>query len=78
MYDVLARHTGDTASGDALPVADPRLETVEFYKASDLRVTVCEIEEETQPPPWRGIPPPLSIYRERGHRRLAARAYDEE
>jgi hypothetical protein len=69
---------GDTASGVALPVADPRLETVEFYKVSDLRVTVREIEEETQPPPWRGIPPPLSIYRERGHRRLAARAYEEK
>ena len=69
---------GDTASGDALPVADPRLETVEFYKVSDLRVSVREIEEETQPPPWRGIPPPLSIYRERGHRRLAARAYEEK
>jgi hypothetical protein len=41
------------------------LEAVEFYKASDLRVSVREIEEETQPPPWRGIPPPLSIYRER-------------
>jgi hypothetical protein len=30
---------GDTVSGDALPVADPRLETVEFCKVSDLRVT---------------------------------------
>jgi hypothetical protein len=69
---------GDTASGDALPVADPRLETVEFYKVSDLRVSVVEIEEKTQPPPWHGIPPPLSIYRERGHRRLAAQTYEEK
>ena len=69
---------GQTASGDALPVADPRLETVEFYKVSDLRVSVREIAEETQPPPWCGIPPPLSIYRERGHRRLALRAYEEK
>jgi hypothetical protein len=67
---------GDTVSGVALPVVDPRLETVEFYKVSDLRVSVPEIEEETQPPPWCGIPPPLSIYRERGHRRLSARAYE--
>jgi hypothetical protein len=36
------------------------------------------MEEETQPPPWRGIPPPLSIYRERGHRRLAVRTYEEK
>jgi hypothetical protein len=69
---------GETVSGVALPVADPRSETVEFYKVSDLRVSVREIEEETQPPPWCGIPPPLSIYRERGHRRLAARAYEEK
>jgi hypothetical protein len=36
---------GDTVSGVALPVADPRLETVEFYKVSDLRVSVREMEE---------------------------------
>lgn len=69
---------GDTVAGVALPVADSRLETVEFYKVGDLRVSAGGIEEETQPPPWRGIPPPLSIYRERGHRRLAARAYEEK
>jgi len=39
--------------------------------------TVSEVVEET-PPPWRGIPPPLSVYRERGHRRLAARTYEEK
>jgi hypothetical protein len=69
---------GDTVSGDALPVADPRLETVEFYKVSDLKASVREIEQETQPPPWRGVPAPLAIYRERGHRRLAARTYREK
>jgi hypothetical protein len=69
---------GDAVSGEALPVADPRLETVEFYKVSNLRVTKCEVEKEKQPPPWLGIPPPLPIYRERGHRRLAARTYEEK
>ena len=69
---------GDTVSGDALPVADSCLETVEFYKVSDLKVIKGEIEQETQSPPWRGIPPPLPIYRERGHRRLAARTYEEK
>jgi hypothetical protein len=67
---------GDTASGCALPVADPRLETVEFYKASDLKITKCKDHEAEQPPPWLGIPPPLPIYRERGHRRLATRTYE--
>jgi len=33
---------GDTVSGEALPVADPRLETVGFYKVSDLKDTVRE------------------------------------
>jgi len=68
---------GDTVSGEAQPVADPRLETVEFYKAN-LKGTAREAAEETPPPPWRGVPPPLSVYRERGHRRLAARTYEEK
>lgn len=69
---------GDTVSGGALPVADPRLETVEFYKVSNVRVAVSEVREETQPPPWRGVPPPLQVYRARGHRRLAARIYQDK
>jgi hypothetical protein len=31
---------GDTVSGEALPVGDPRLETVEFYKVSNLKDTM--------------------------------------
>lgn len=69
---------GDIVSGSALPVADPRMETVEFYKVSNLKVTKGEIEIETQPPPWRDVPPLLAVYRERGHRRLAARTYEEK
>jgi hypothetical protein len=68
---------GDMVSGAALPVADPRLETVEFYKVSALKVVRSELQEET-PPPWRGVPPPLSVYRERGHRRLRARTYEQK
>jgi hypothetical protein len=69
---------GDSVSGEALPVADPRLETVEFYKVSGLKVVEHEACEVTAPPPRRGVPPPLSVYRERGHRRLAARTYEEK
>ncbi len=69
---------GDTVSGAALPVADPCLETVEFYKVSNLEVTGRDVGKETQPPPWRGVPPPLRVYRERGHRRLAGRTYEEK
>ncbi len=68
----------DTVSGQALPVADPRIETVEFYKVSHVEVAVRGVAEETPPPPWRGVPPPLLVYRQRGHRRLAARTYEEK
>jgi len=69
---------GNWASGIALPLADPRLETVEFYKISNLKVSVRMVEEETQPPPWLGVPPPLPVYRQRGHRRLGARTYEDK
>ncbi len=69
---------GNAVSGDALPFPDPRLETVEFYKVSRLKVGLPEAEDEAPPPPWRGVPPPLAIYRERGHRRLAARTFQEK
>ena len=69
---------GDTVSGEALPIGDPRLETVEFYKVSSLRAIRSEVAEEAPPPPWRVVPPPLAVYRERGHRRLAARTYEEK
>jgi hypothetical protein len=69
---------GDTVSGDALPVADPRLETVEFYKVSNLKVSAREGEDETLPPPWHGVPPLLPVYREHGHRRLAARTFQSK
>ena len=69
---------GNAVSGDALPVPDARLETVEFYKVSNLRVGLPEHEDEATPPPWRGPPPPLAVYRERGHRRLAARTFQQK
>jgi len=69
---------GAAVSGDALPVPDARLETAEFYKVSKLRVGPPEAVDETTPPPWRGVPPPLEVYRERGHRRLAARTFNEK
>jgi hypothetical protein len=69
---------GIAVSGDALPVPDARLETVEFDKVSKLKVGPPEAVDETTPPPWRGVPPPLVVYRERGHRRLALRTFNEK
>jgi hypothetical protein len=45
---------GDKVSGKALPVADPRLETVEFYKVANLASTLGEVAKMT-PPPWLGF-----------------------
>ena len=66
---------GDQVSGKGVPVADPRLETAELYKVSGLKFLARASEPEGSPPPFLGIPPALPVYRERGHRRLAARTY---
>jgi len=66
---------GDQVSGKGVPVADPRLETAELYKVSGLKFLARASEPEGAPPPFLRIPPPLQVYRERGHRRLAARTY---
>jgi len=58
-----------------VPVADERTESVEFYKASGLKVIERAPDVAPFPPPWLGIPPELPVYRERGHRRLDARTY---
>jgi hypothetical protein len=66
---------GDQVSGACAPVADPRLEPVEFYKASKLKKTGYA---DNTPPLWATISPDLAVYRERGHRRLAARTYESK
>jgi len=67
---------GDTARGLAVPIADERVETVEFYKASALEVISRAATSPAAGPPWRGVPPPLETYRTRGHRRLDPRTYE--
>lgn len=66
---------GFEVSGAAVPVPDPRTEPAEFYKVSKLKV-IGAAPADTTPPPWYGVPPALGVYRERGHRRLAAKTYD--
>lgn len=65
---------GDEITGECLPVADDRLEPVEFYKASKLKKT-GKVDKSNNPPPWEDVLPELEVYRVRGHRRLAARTY---
>jgi len=68
---------GDEVSGECLPVADERLEPVEFYRVSKLK-KIGHADNQASPPPWETVPPELEVYRERGHRRLAARTYDSK
>jgi len=65
----------DKVSGEALPVADPRLETAEFYKVSKLKVSDRGEPSNPDGLPFLGVPPELEIYRERGHLRLDAKTY---
>ena len=66
---------GDQVAGECVPVADPRLEPVEFYKASKLKKSS---RADDNPPGGAAIAPDLEVYRERGHRRLAARTYESK
>lgn len=66
----------DIISGECVQVADERLESVEFYKASKLKKINDGVESDYTPPPYETVPPDLETYRSRGHRRLAARTYD--
>ena len=67
---------GDRVSGEAEPVADRRLEPVEFYKAAKLQLLARATASDAAGPPWTTVPPALEVYRERGHRRLDARTYE--
>ncbi len=71
-----AFRVGDEVRGEGLPVADPRTESAELYKVSRLEVLGRAGAAAETPPPWHGVPPALSVYRERGHRRLDARVYE--
>jgi hypothetical protein len=57
------------------PVANPEMETVDYYKAAKIRYTPGSSKQES-PPPWFGAPPDLPTYRARGHRRLDPRTYE--
>lgn len=67
---------GDMVEGKSEPVSDERLEVANYYKASKLRILDRNPGAGEAPPPWKGIPQTLEVYRQRGHRRLAARTYD--
>ncbi len=65
----------DVISGECLPVQDPQLEPVDYYKVSKLKI-ISQGEPGSTSAPWELVPPELEVYRERRHRRLAARTYE--
>ena len=67
---------GDVVSGLCQPVQDERMETVEYYRTSKLKILERSQRETTESPPWLGVTPELETYRQRGHRRLDARIYE--
>jgi len=67
---------GDFISGVSKAVADSRMEPVDYYKTSGLKLLERSQDlEDSQSPPWTGPHPDLMTYRERGHRRLDPRTY---
>lgn len=69
---------GDEVSGVAQHVPDGREDTAEFYKVSKLVVRKHPRSDRTAGPPWLDVAPGLDIYRQRGHRRLSARTYEQK
>ena len=68
---------GDCVEGIGVRVVDRQLESADIYKVSKLRILRRGVELNSIPP-WQGVPPPLPIYRERGHRRLATATYESK
>ena len=66
----------DVISGECVPVPDPGTEPTEYYKVSKLKLITRSTTIINTSSPWELVPPELEVYRERGHRRLAARTYD--
>ena len=67
---------GDQVSGKSVPVTNTQTEVAEFYKTSQLALLSRVSGLDAKPPPWQHPPAELSVYRERGHRRLSASAYN--
>jgi hypothetical protein len=66
---------GDTISGCAESVPNPQMEIAQFYKTSKLKLLDRSEWPPASPPPWLGMPPELSAYQQRGHRRLSPQTY---
>jgi hypothetical protein len=68
-------HTGQELSGRSIVYYDQGLETSVLFKTTAVRVLTPDAGGITGGPPFRGIPPELTTYQERGFRRLDPAAY---
>ena len=68
----------DVISGECVPVPDLDLEPTQYYKVSKLKLITRSTITTNTSSPWELVPPELEVYRERGHRRLAARTYSSK
>jgi hypothetical protein len=66
----------DVISGECLPVPDPDMEPVDYYKISKLKLIDKSDTIGSMETPWELVPPEIEVYRQRGHRRLSARTYE--
>lgn len=66
---------GMTISGYCVPVLDPQMETVAYYRVSKMKV-LGEQPLDSANPPWNLVAPPIPVYRERGPRRLSVRTFE--
>lgn len=67
---------GMIASGVSVPVDDPQKIAADFFKTTGLKVSKIDEHEVSSGPPFRGAPPDLDVYRERGSRRLDTKTYN--
>jgi len=56
-------------------VVNKHLEIADYYKASQIKILQNPPNEVSNTPPFRGVPPDLELYRDRGHRRLDMKVY---
>jgi hypothetical protein len=65
---------GGHASGEAVAVQGGEDQVIGLHRASKLRYHPADSTPGI-PPPWHEIPPPLAVYRARGHRRLSSQSF---
>ena len=68
---------GDSIEGFGRRVRDPQLEVADIYQVSKLKILRRGGDLDSAAP-WHRVPPPLPVYRERGHRRLATATYESK